>query len=199
MATGIEVDGGAKAHISTTRISDATVDGFRVNDVGANTEVSIQGVVIEGSIGFDINLLSATCLLSGNLHLSLNNTNFIEGAKVYVSIMDLQEDDEGFNILGELHVGVAESGTESVFGEGDSYTRGMLVYSQAVGGAFTDRSTEARSASSSPFTFDGIVAENAIYIGSLLENNLGSLEHFGIKTKTLTAAVLGAGSIVFEY
>jgi hypothetical protein len=201
MGTGIELEGGAHVHMNSLRIENASVDGVRVNDVGTNTILNLlSGVVLE-STGFDFNFLSATCLATGTVSTSLNNLNFVDGAKIFGLLLDIEEDDEGVTILGELHVGIAEKGAESTLGEGNSYTRGMLVYSETSGGTFTDRSIEARSASSSSFTFDGIGVDNAIYIASSLTGSTSGdvLEHYGIKTKVLTAAVMGTGSTIIEY
>jgi hypothetical protein len=199
MGTGIEVEGGSHTHLLGVRIEDATNDGVRINNNGgAITVLTVQSTIVENSIGFDFNLLSSTCIVSGNASTSINKINFVAGARMYGTVLDLEEDDEGINIIGELHVGLPEQGTEAVFGEGDSYTRGMMVYSETPGGVFTDRSVEARSASASSFTFDGVVAENAIYIASSL-SGIDVLAYHGIKTKVLTAAVKNGGSIIIEY
>jgi len=199
MATGIEVEGTTHLHINNSTIVNATVDGFRVNDVGADARVSAQGVIIENPARYAANLLSSTCVLSGNVQLEINKLNFATGARMFGTVIDIQEDDEGFNVIGELHVGLPERGTESVFGEGDSYTRGMLVYTETDAAAFVDVSEAAASASGSSVTFTDITTNSAIYLASSLQNADGYLEHFGFKAKTLTAAVPGAGSIVIEY
>ncbi len=115
-----------------------------------------------------------------------------------ISFIDHKEGDEGQRIFGELGVGRPERGTESVFGEGDSYTRGMLVYTENTSNVFVDVSEDARSASGSTFTFTGTAADNAIYIASSL-SGADVLEHYGIKTSTSTACVIGSGEIVAEY
>ena len=66
-------------------------------------------------------------------------------------------------LITQIHGGYV---AESVFGEGDSYTRGMLVYSETELNVFTDRSVDARSVSASSFTFDGVVTDNAIYVAT---------------------------------
>jgi hypothetical protein len=197
MGTAIEIEGGAHVHLNNATISAASLDGVRVNDVGTGTTVKVQGAVIEDSVRYDFNLLSSTCEVSGNANMSINKLNFVDGATMYGTIIDLEEDDEGFTIIGELHVGLPEKGTESVFGEGDSYSRGMLVYTETELGVFTDRSVEARSPSGSTFTFDGLAPDNAIYMASSLQNASGFLNHLGIKIKVATAKV--SGIIVLEY
>jgi hypothetical protein len=198
MATGIEVEGGSHTHFLGVRIEDATVDGVRINDVGTGTELNAQSAIVKESIGYDFNMLSATGLVSGDASTSINNINFVTGARMYGSILDLEEDDEGLTVVGELHVGLPEQGAEAVVGEGDSYTRGMLVYSETPGNVFTDRSADARSASGSPFSFDGIATDNSLYIASSL-SNIEVLYHYGIKSRVLTASDKGTGSIIIEY
>ena len=199
IGTAVEIEGGAHAHLNGVRVDKAATDGVRINDIGANTILNVQSTIVENSVGFDFNLLSSTCLVSGNASTSINKINFVSGARMYGTVLDLQEDDEGVNIIGELHVGLPEKGTESVFGEGDSYTRGMLVYSETELGAFTDRSIAAGSASGSTFTYDGVVTDNAIYVASSLNsiNGPGVLPHYGIKSKLDTAIV--GGIVVAEY
>ena len=199
MATAIELDGGSHVHLNGVRIKDATVDGVRMNDVGANSILNVQSTIVEDSVGFDFNFLSSTGLVSGTVSTSINNLNFVTGARIYGTVIDLAEDDEGVNVLGELHVGAPEKGAESVLGEGDSYTRGMMVYTATDASVFVDVSSEAKSASASTFTFTDTTLNSSIYIGSSLVNSLGSLVHYGFKSKVDTAAVLGAGNIVLEY
>ena len=55
---------------------------------------------------------------------------------------DEKAGDEGVSIFGEYHVGAPEQGYELVVGEGDSYTRGMLVYTYN-GSIYTDISSAA--------------------------------------------------------
>jgi hypothetical protein len=198
MATGMALEGGSNTHVAATRIGHATVDGVRINNVGSTTVVAIVGTAVENSTGYDFNLLSATGVLSGSISSSLNNINSVAGSEIYGSILDLEEDDEGVNILGELHVGTPEHPAESVFGEGDSYTRGLLAYTWD-GAAYADISTSARSPSASSFTFPNNTIGTAIYIASdLTVNSLADYhKYFGLKMNILTAQV--GGTIIGEY
>jgi len=114
-----------------------------------------------------------------------------------VVVLDLFAGDEGLNILGELHVGMPERPSESVFGGGDSYTRGMKVYT-FDGSVYGDVSAEAASSTGSPFAFPNNNINTAIYVASSLANG-GVLHHYGIKASVTTAAVSGAGEIAAEY
>ena len=185
--------------ISNTELNDLTGDAFYIPNVGVRVKMSLFGVNTTNIGGYDINALNTSLISYGQGKMSINNILVHPDASFYASIIDLTEDDEGSNILGKLHVGTPINPTESVFGGGDSYTRGMLVYSSTPAGVFTDRSALAKSASGSSFTFDGIAAGNAIYIASSLTNGSDVLKHYGIKTKVLTAAIEGTGKIVIEY
>ena len=117
---------------------------------------------------------------------------------VVIDFDDEKEGDEGLTLMKELHVGYPEKGYETALGQGDSYTRGMLVYTEDTGNAFVDVSSKARSITGSIFTFPGVAANNRIYVASSLEN--GDVQkHCGIKVIVEIAAVLGAGEIVAEY
>ncbi|MHC4868061.1 MAG: hypothetical protein ACYTEX_28660, partial [Planctomycetota bacterium] len=168
---GIVADGGATLKINGASILNCDNNGFRINDIGSGTDVTLQSVNIEDSVGFDVNLLSPTCIISGDGKITIDKINRVPGVKAYFVMIDQKEDDEGVNIIGELHGGSAENGAESVFGEGDSYTRGMLVYTESDANVFTDISVIARSASGSTFTLTGTTVNSAIYIASSLEND----------------------------
>lgn len=198
MSTGLECDGGSRTNINASRIENASVDGVRINDVGINTSLNILSTIIDGSAGFDINILSNTALLTGFAKTSIDKFNFVSGAKIYSTIIDVKEDDEGFNVLGELHVGIPERGAESVFGEGDSYTRGMKVYT-FDGSSYIDVSDAAGSASVSTFTFPNVNSGTAIYVASSLHDDIDKLKHQGIKTKINTAMSLGGGELQTQY
>jgi hypothetical protein len=199
MYDGVVLEGGCNFRGNILTVFNAGQDALRINNVGSGTIWTCNGCTLQDSTRYDINILSATAIATGTGSASIDKFNFVQGATLIGAIIDDKEDDEGFNIVGELHVGLPEKGYESVFGTGDSYTRGMLVYTETATGNFTDVSDAARSASGSTFTFPGTAANNAIYIASSLVDAAGTLDHFGIKTKVNTAAVIGTGEIVIEY
>ena len=198
MTDGIVLDGGCNFRANALSVFNAQQDGFRIDDVGSNTEANLNGS-IQDSTRYDLNTLSASSLITGSGAAGIDKLNFVAGAQLYGAILDTKEDDEGFNIIGELHVGLPEQGAESVFGEGDSYTRGMLVYTETDLNVFADVSVAAASASASTFTFPGVGVDNAIYVGSTLNNGVDYLLHHGIKFSSTIAAILGGGSIIAEY
>ena len=120
---------------------------------------------------------------------------------------DDAEGDEALVVFGELAVGRPEHGTESIFGEGDSYVRGMVVIttdntatSTTEGSNLTDVSAIAATPSGSTFSFQGVGANNTILIGSTLQNGTDFLKHWGLKMSQTTAAVeVTPKSFVFEY
>lgn len=200
MNDGAILQGGSDTRLVACSIFLAQQDAIRIANVGAATNLVGQGLTIESSTRYDINILSATATVSGYGQASLDQMSFTSGAQFTANFIDLKEDDEGLNVLGELHVGAPEAPSESVFGAGDSYTRGMLVYTfNPSGSVWTDVSTAARSASGSTFTFPAVAINNAIYVASTLMNGGDYLQHFGIKISQTVAAVLGGGSIVVEY
>jgi hypothetical protein len=198
MIDGVVAQGGADIRLVGCSIFNAQQDGVRIPAVGSGTNVVGQGLTLEDSVRFDVNALCATCVFSGYGKAELDKMSFVSGSENYFLFVDLKEGDEGTNILGELHIGRAEKGDESVFGEGESYTREMLVYTRSAGNVYVDVSAAARSASGSTFTFPGVAANNMIYVASSLANGGDFLQHFGIKVSQTVAAVLGGGSIAVE-
>jgi hypothetical protein len=137
--------------------------------------------------------------------------SWLSGGKSTLSIQDDKDDDDGFKIFGELQVGLAEKGRESTFGQGDSYTRGMVAFttddttsSVSDGANFTDITDEVQSPDGSTATFQGVTTGYSILLGSTLEDATGDkLSFFGLKVKQTVAAVVDAGgthnSFAFEY
>jgi len=126
---------------------------------------------------------------------------------VILQFQDDREGDRGIVVQGELAVGRANNGKETVLGEGGSYVRNMVVITTDNtagaaddGGNLTDVSEAAQSYSGSTFTFQGVTANHTILIGS---NNLDAasvaLKHWSLKVKQTTAAVeITPKSFVFE-
>jgi hypothetical protein len=199
MNDGAVLQGGSDTRFVATSIFNVQQDAIRITNAGTGTNFTGQGLTIEDSGRYDLNGLSASSTVSGYGQASLDKMNFTSGAEFTFIIVDLKEGDPGLRVIGELHVGLPEVGTEFVAGGGDSYTRGMLVYTETAASAFTDVSTAARSASGSTFTFPGVAQNNAIYMGSSLMNGGDYIQHYGIKATITTAAVLGGGRIAVEY
>ena len=174
-------------------------DGFRIDNIGTNVSLALFSTTITGAGNLNYNILNPNSITLGNGYTELEKSYVVDGADLNAYLLNTTEGDEGLNIYGELHVGSPSRPTESVFGGGDSYTNGMLVYTETSGGVFTDVSEDAKSISASTFTFPAITTNNAIYVSSSIMSGGDYLFHQGIKTLIETAGVLGTGNIVIEY
>ena len=173
--------------------------GIYMNSIGTPI-IEMSGSSILESITWDIELFNpnSTLIFTGRC----NENKLNPGTATFImNHLSNDEDEQGTNIKGSLQVGYPENGTLTSSGEGNSYTRGMLVYTKTSGGTFVDVSAQARSPSSSTFTFPGITADNAIYVASTLKDvdTTIVLQHTGINSIIPTACVPGGGEIVIEY
>lgn len=119
-------------------------------------------------------------------------------SNIQLDFDDQKDGDEGMTLYKEFHVGSPELGHETCLGGGDSYTRGMAVYSFDGSSTYTDRTVDASSYEGSTFTFDNTGVDSAIYVASTLANG-DQLKHFGIKALINTASTIGSGEIITEY
>ena len=182
-------------------IVEDTTNVVRSGAAGTN-KISGGGIMTGGSTILDVLQEKA----DGDIHLTgciflATKFSMVNADTTKVDFNSDLEGDEGHLFYEELQVGSPEKGRESVFGGGDSYVRGMLVYTEDDTNNFVNVSAAAASLSGATFTFDDVTAENAIYISSDLDdNNTSDKKQFlGIKAKIATAAALGGGSIVAEY
>jgi len=153
------------------------------------TVTAIYDIIQEGSALVDIN--------SGKVNI--DKISISDPNKFFVHFNSNKVGDEAHIFYEELQVGSPESGRESVFGEGDSYTRGLLAYTyNSSTSAYTDIADAVRSAGGSTFTIPNS-ADCAIYIGSDLYVPGISDYHkfFGIKMSLVTPQ--SGGNIVAEY
>ena len=113
---------------------------------------------------------------------------------------DVVEGDTAFRVGNELAVGTSNKGKESVFGEGDSYTMGMKVYTSdgtdtaTTEGALTDVTSEAQSYDTAHFGFQGTEAGHCIYVCTDVQNAaIGGTMDFaritGLKINQVVACV----------
>ena len=179
---GVYADGDCEASLTALLIENCNY-GLYSHTTG-NEEIRVQGGGVKDSITWDIYITESTATLVGSGMAVDEDKLYFDNAKVYLAHMPLNTGDEGLGIKGELHVGSPERGAESVFGEGDSYTRGLLAYTYDAGlTTYTDISADVKSSSGSTFTFPGIDVNDAIYISSDLIVGATSDYHqfFGIK------------------
>lgn len=192
---GVCIDG---SFVVFTTASSTNTSGSAIQ-INNNSTVIVDSFVA-ALCTLDLEVLDANSSVSMNAsQINIDKIYAVSYDNLQLAFNSSKEGDEANENLQEVHVGIPERGREFRSGEGESYTRGMLVYSETDLGVFTDRSTEAASTSGSTFGFDGNITDNAIYIASSLNGSLDSLTHYGIKTFINTAAVYGAGSIVLEY
>lgn len=127
---------------------------------------------------------------------------FLANAEVGLQLnTDRATGDPVMSLYSEFSVGYPETGFESAFGTGDSYTRGMRVFTATSGGVFAEVSSAASTAVSSTFSFSDNGVGAAIYVASTLPRTAdgAALRHHGVKYDCVTAGVPGAGRIAIEY
>jgi len=110
--------------------------------------------------------------------------------------------DNGTEIKGELHVGTSQFPAESVFGQGDSYVQGMMVYGyNASTSAYTNLYSSASVAGDgNEFTFPTNEIDSAIYFASDLIRDGNYFGHLGVKLlMTVSAGFLSGTDVAFEY
>jgi len=211
--TGIKANNTGVVYIKECSVVNCSISGYALsnsassiiasNAVSCGTGVKIDGnfIYVLSSMSFvnntiDIETLDDLCKLYGtSLLTNIDKLLIYNYDNIRISFNSAKEADEALMTLQELHVGSAEKGFESIFGEGDSYTRGMLVYTYN-GSSYTDVSDQARSASASTFTFPNSSINTSIYIASSLYNT-EYLKHWGVRC-IISQQRIG-GDIVIEY
>jgi len=200
-------------------VGAATVTGDVLDIEGPTTAVSItanghnisfrSGRTNGGTLDFNVN----PAVTTGTLHVlnfeaSRNKFSvpgaYLANADVVISYQDDNDiSDNAYRFISELAVGIPERGRESVFGEGDSYSRGMVVFttdstasSVSDGGNFINVSAAAASPTGSTFSFQGTAANHTILVGSVLSDGVDVLKHWGWKIANTTAT--SGGTYVFE-
>ena len=193
MTDGYTVDGGLMIGISTSA-------NFCTNAMVLDNTGSAQGVGYSGfGNTYDIVQKDASSILRFmDLTVDASKISAVDWNNIYLTIASDEEDDEAFLLTQKISVGLPEMGRESSLGEGNSYTRGMLVYTYD-GASYVDVTEAAKSASGSTFGFPNINIGTCIYMASSLKKAGEVIEYYGIKTKTSTPIVLGGGNLIVEY
>ena len=174
-----------------------------------NGVVDLNSVTINENVALPIDQRNS-CVIrvnGGSLDFSKCTFSNIEVVNGYFE--SIEPNENKLQSISELSVGVPENGKESAFGEGDSYTRGMLVFNDDRGtivevtdqvkvkgdGQFTNI-----NAASTSTDWDGDPGfEEILYISSDLEDSTGDkVKFFGFKA-TLTLAASNDGEAVTEY
>lgn len=176
-------------------ILNAKNDGFRIESTGNGIEQGLFATTITGAARFNFNIINSDATAIGNGFTELDKSYIAEGAKVFAYLLDTKGEDEGLSVFGELKVGSPAAPSESVFGGGDSYTNGMLVY-EYNGSSYTNVTDSALNIDGDCVEFPNNNANTAIYVSTLV---LDSAIHHGIKAYMLDSMTLGAGEVVAEY
>jgi hypothetical protein len=197
---GLYADVNSEIEAQACRFHECT-NVFRIPATGAAAELILQSCHTEETGSYDLLVESATAEIQvAATSIDDDKTLLTTGCTYLGAVINRLAGDKGVDIKGELHVGTPGNPAESVFGAGDSYVRGMLVYTyNPSGSVYTDVTTEAQSSSGSTFGFPANAVNNAIYVSSDLQYNSDYLQHFGVKASIDTAAVPGSGEIVAEY
>ncbi len=198
----INVNDGGLVNVSAGKIGFNT-KALVIEASGSGTALDVFNFNIKNSITYDLEVKSSDGTFTGagnridTTKMSLNSGSAINSAH-----MSLVTGDEAFEVLGELHVGTPEFPAESVFGEGDSYTRGMLIYTFDTGTLTYKDVTVSGST-----TGDGLAVQfpsesidNMIYLASTLQDVNDYKKYFGQKMTVTQAYLSGSGGFVLgEY
>jgi len=193
-------------------VSDATIEGCTngISIIDNSAIVHLSAVHIDNSVTNDI--LVDPVLVSGTYHavgcsyqesMISAPTAWKTGATIIANYQDEFAEDQAFKCQSELHVGSPEKGTEAVFGEGDSYTREMVVLTTdgtagvGDGAGFVDESAAASSPTGSTLSFQGLGANHSILFCTTLQDIVGLKKHWGLKVLQTVAANIG-GDFVWE-
>lgn len=176
---------------------DVGPDGFSILNINSTSVVN--------STTYDLRVQNTSSVLMGiGNYLKDSKINFPNGApgngsSYAMSHFSNDAGDEAFIIKSELAVGAPDRPSESAFGEGDSYTRGMIVYTYDTINGYIDETEAAKSFNESTFGFSDVTIDSAIYACSTLKNNGDVINHYGIKLKIAIAGVNGTGTAITEY
>jgi len=169
-----------------TTVASLLVDGGLT---GVGTTVTVSGTTIQPLFSFPAAAITA---------MELNAT--------FLQEQTLTRNSESRVVGTELVTGFPELGSGSAIGEGSPYSDGQVVKTTDAtagpgsdGGAFLDVSVAAQSRDLSTFGFQGVGAGHSILWCTSRTDGAGvPLKHWGVELDQVVAAVLGAGSFVFE-
>jgi hypothetical protein len=183
--TGVVLDTDARLEFLSSVVKDCT-GGLEAT---GSATCRMSAVDFHANDVFDVEAsaptVSVTCV--GNI-MARNKT--VVNTSAVASFLNSEAGDEGVVVLGELHVGSVERPTESVFGEGDSYTFGRRVFTSADDGAtFVDVSDEP----STTLPGDGVSPGLWLYLTSDRNHDGFPVTFSGFKVTVSTAVDVGTG------
>lgn len=192
------------ATLSLNGLSLSSPDiGIDVGPVGFSTLICNR-VNINNSTSYDLRTQTSNLVLAGLENLmSDSKIQYTMGPPISHNFSHFSSDsgDEGLRIKAELGVGSPDRPSESAFGEGDSYTRGILVYQYDDTNGYNDITEEAKSNVGSGFGWSDTAVNSAIYMTSTLQKSDLSdyVQYFGVKVSITTSGVIGTGAAITEY
>ncbi len=204
ITTFLDVDNGAECELGFGDVVDVTT-GIRIDGASSlrSTGFSLSGTTT------DIQVVDTASVLRMNgAVLDKNKIIFPDGyTGENLVFQDNTEDEESTKVYGDLFVGRPERGTVLDTGQGEPYTRGIVVLttdstatSTTDGGNFIDVTTAATSPSGSTFSFQGTAANHTILLASTLNDGTDEIKHPGVFIIQTTAAVeVTPRSFLFEY
>jgi len=195
LATTVAMDviGTGECRIDNGELKNCLL-GVRHNSTSAVTlqSIDLRGntVAIEKMNASDLSLVG----IKGNG--AKFNISDVTGMSGY--FIDNTTADNRIRFIDEVSVGLPGFGKEAVFGEGDSYSNGMLVYTYD-GTNFVDVTVSAASPMNSSFAIPGTGVNNAIYVSTTrVEKTTGlPIKWEGLKINVIAAAL--GGEIIAEY
>ena len=121
---------------------------------------------------------------------------WLQGADIGIAIFDsVADDDTTFRVATELAVGTPNIPSRAAFGEGDAYNAIMTVLTNTntTIGTWANITTAMKSVSGSTAQiFPGVGSNNCCFFGSIVP-------FYGLEINIVTAEVIGAGSLAWEY
>lgn len=182
---------------------------FQYSDIGIHIgpdgplDVSLASVTFENTTTYDFYSETSNMRLTGQgNYISTDKFKYEIGVPTngyHITYLSEAEGDESAIFKSELGVGAPDRPSESSFGEGDSYTRGMLVYQYDPTNGYNDITQLASSYSGSTFGWSDVVTDSALYACSTLKTTSDFVKYLGFKVRIATAGVLGTGGVITEY
>lgn len=190
--TGAKVSGtGAKPSFKGMRVIAC---GVSIEVSGSSVKPLLGDVECRDSVVYDllVTATSGSIIGSGNV---MDDTKFNNATNlpIYQNFLNEADSDQGTSFMGQLQVGTHTSPSESIFGEGDSHTKGMKVFTYN-GSIFMDITNTVKVLEGEIDIFPDTTTNSEIYIG-------GDYKFTGLKTETGSVAINygSTGGIMWEY
>jgi len=195
--TGIIVEStGTDVSLKVGRISGSEV-GIKTDDSSTSTLVA----VIFESCNVDLVQIGGSYVYVDSSTIHINLCIVEDWDRIIGQFFNIDDFGSGLKIQGRMDAGSPELGAIATIGEGSSESRGLKVFEyNALTDTFVDVSSSARQIGGPTFTFPSNEVNSAVYVSTEIKDaNSLYYKIKGIRTNTLTAAVLGTGNIVSEY